>query len=97
MQEKSFDEVVNEYNRRKQEGMGKFRTGHWEKCSMCGGSLSVICDNCSGTGRMPGGPRRVNSTTPLWGNNEVCPVCKGAKKIKCRNPQCRSGSVWVSE
>jgi DnaJ-class molecular chaperone len=97
MQEKSFDEVVNEYQRRKMEGMGKFRTGHWEKCSMCGGSMSAPCDNCKGTGRMPGQPKRVNSETPLWGTNEICPVCKGEGKIKCRNPQCRNGSVWVNE
>jgi len=34
---------------------------------------------------------------PLWGNNETCPVCKGERKLKCRNPQCHNGSVWVAE
>jgi len=97
MQEKSFDEVVNEYQRRKMEGMGKFRNGHWEKCPMCGGTMSIPCDNCKGTGRMLGQPKRVNSATPLWGNNETCPVCKGEHQLKCRNPQCHSGSVWISE
>lgn len=97
MQEKSFNEVVNEYQRRKMEGGGKFRTGQWEQCPMCGGTMSIPCDNCQGTGRMPGGPKRVNSATPLWGNNEVCPVCKGAGKMKCRHPQCHSGSVWKAE
>ena len=97
MQEKSFDEVVNEYQRRKMEGMGKFCNGHWEKCPMCDGTMSITCDNCQGTGRMQGQPKRVNSPTPLWGSNEICPICKGERKLKCRNPQCRSGSVWVAE
>jgi len=97
MQEKSFDEVVNEYQRRKMEGVGKFRNGHWEKCPMCGGTMSIPCDNCKGTGRMSGQPKRVNSVAPLWGNNETCPVCKGERQLKCRNPQCHSGSVWISE
>ena len=27
----------------------------------------------------------------------TCPVCKGERQLKCRNPQCHSGSVWISE
>ncbi|MCL2679063.1 MAG: hypothetical protein FWF18_02025 [Dehalococcoidia bacterium] len=85
MQEKSFDEVVNEYNRRKIEGMGKFRDGRWVKCSMCGGAQSITCDKCSGTGIAP------------ERGNMICPVCGGRKKMTCRNPQCRAGSVWVTD
>jgi len=97
MQEKSYHEIVNDYQRRKIEADGKFRHGKWEKCPMCNGTMSMPCDNCQGTGRMHGTPKRVNSATPLWGNNETCPVCKGERKLKCRNPQCHSGSVWVAE
>ncbi|GEM_PF-2529969 len=97
MQEKSFHDVVNDYRRRELESKGSFKHGHWEKCSMCGGTMSIPCDNCKETGQMPGQPRRVNSSSPLWGNTETCPVCRGKRSLKCRNPQCHSGSVWVAE
>ncbi len=97
MQEKSFDEVVNEYQRRKMEGMGKFRTGHWEKCSMCGGAMVMTCESCKGSGRIAGEAKDVSSGTPLWSSTVICPVCRGEGKLKCRNPQCRNGSVWVNE
>jgi len=97
MQEKSFREIEDDYKRRKLEAQGSFHHGHWDKCPMCNGTMSMPCDNCKGTGRMSGQPKRVNSAIPLWGNNETCPVCKGERKLKCRNPQCRNGSVWVAE
>jgi len=97
MQEKSYDEIVKEYQRRKLETQSKIRHGHWENCPMCHGTQSILCDNCEGSGVMPGKPKRVNSPSPLWGTSEACPVCKGERKLKCRNPQCRSGSVWVAD
>ena len=67
MQEKSFREIEDDYKRRKLEAQGSFHHGHWDKCSMCNGIMSIPCDNCRGTGRMLGQPKRVNSATPPCG------------------------------
>ena len=38
MQEKSYHDIVNDYQRRKIEADGKFRHGKWENCPMCNGT-----------------------------------------------------------
>ena len=86
MQEKSYHDLVNDYQRRKIEANGKFRHGKWEKCPMCNGEMSIPCDNCKGTGHMMGQPRRVNSENSSLGKRRNLSGVQGATQVKVPQP-----------
>jgi hypothetical protein len=94
MQEKSFKEIEQEYERRKLESkaMGD-RHGHWQKCPRCGGTTLSTCEACKGLGHVPSQKGTLQNPS----GKSTCTVCGGRGQAGCRQAGCQGGWVWVTE
>jgi DnaJ-class molecular chaperone len=88
IEEKSWKEIEEEYARRKQERFEKGdKSGHWDKCPVCGGTSLVTCPACKGLGRNMASQSR----------SSACPTCEGKAKSRCQSRGCQGGWVWVAD
>jgi hypothetical protein len=94
MQEKSFKEIEQEYERRKLESslLGN-KGGHWQKCPRCNGTTVATCEVCKGLGHI--GTRQGNLKNPS--GKVSCNACGGTGRARCNHPACQGGWVWVSD
>ena len=94
MREKSFKEIEEEYERRKLEvqNLGG-RSGQWQKCPRCNGTLAATCVTCKGLGHVPA---KAN-LQPNAAGNITCSDCEGRGQTRCHHVGCQGGWVWVKK
>ena len=94
MKEKSWEEIEKEYasiKKERREATLESGSGRWEKCPRCHGTGVSTCSMCKGLGHIVSSQIGVYTAS---GKTE-CPLCHGAKQMKCHEYGCNNGWIWV--